>query len=71
MTTAVVALQSVPFGLAVWLGAHVITAPALGLSRPVTRSPVSMEAVELGAHVVYGAVTEFLRRLVRAALGRS
>ena len=58
----------VPFGLAVWLGAHVITAPALGLSRPVTRSPVSMEAVELGAHVVYGGVTEFLRRLVRTAL---
>ena len=60
----------VPFGLAVWLGAHVITAPALGLSRPVTRSPVPMEAVELGAHVVYGAVTEFLRRLVRAVLGK-
>ena len=27
-----------PFGAAVWLGAHVITVPALGLSEPVTRS---------------------------------
>ena len=27
-----------PFGAAVWLGAHVITVPALGLYEPVTRS---------------------------------
>jgi uncharacterized membrane protein YagU involved in acid resistance len=26
-----------PFGAAIWLGAHVITVPALGLSKPITR----------------------------------
>lgn len=54
------------FGAAVWLGAHVITVPALGLSKPVTRSPLPQEASELAAHFVYGAVTEFVRRLCRA-----
>lgn len=54
-----------PFGAAVWLGAHVITVPALGLSEPITRSSAPMEAVELGAHLVYGGVTEALRRLLR------
>jgi putative membrane protein len=54
-----------PFGAAVWLGAHVITVPALGLSKPITRSPAPTEAVEFAAHLVYGAVTEALRRLLR------
>jgi hypothetical protein len=54
-----------PFGLAVWLGAHVITVPALGLSEPVTRSTPRREAVEFGAHVVYGGVLESVRRLLR------
>jgi uncharacterized membrane protein YagU involved in acid resistance len=26
-----------PFGAVIWLGAHVITVPALGLSKPITR----------------------------------
>lgn len=54
-----------PFGIAVWLGAHVITVPALGLAPPITRSPAPFEAVELAAHLVYGAATELLRRLLR------
>jgi putative membrane protein len=54
-----------PFGVAVWLGAHVITVPALGLSEPVTRSTPLREAVEFGAHLVYGAVVEGIRRLLR------
>jgi uncharacterized membrane protein YagU involved in acid resistance len=53
------------FGTAVWLGAHVLVVPALGLSEPVTKSPVSIEAGELGAHLVYGTVSEGLRRAVR------
>lgn len=55
----------VPLGAAVWLGAHVIAVPALGLSKPVTRSSFSDEAVELAAHVVYGAVAELVRRMIR------
>lgn len=54
-----------PFGVAVWLGAHAITVPALGLSEPITRSPGPAEAIEFAAHLVYGAVTEALRRLIR------
>jgi hypothetical protein len=54
-----------PFGLAVWLGAHVITVPALGLAEPPTRRPRSREGFELLLHLVYGAVTETVRRLTR------
>ncbi len=60
-----------PFGAAVWLGAHVITVPALGLSEPVTRSTPRREAVEFGAHLVYGAVVEVVRRLLRMPRHRS
>jgi uncharacterized membrane protein YagU involved in acid resistance len=52
------------FGTAVWLGAHVIAVPLLGLSKPVTRSTPRREGVELGAHLVYGAVIESVRRLL-------
>lgn len=55
----------VPLGVVVWLGAHVIIVPSLGLSKPVTRSSLPDEVVELGAHVVYGAVTELVRRMIR------
>lgn len=53
------------FGTVVWLGAHVIAVPLLGLSKPVTQSTPRREAVELGAHSVYGAVVESVRRLLR------
>lgn len=59
-----------PFGAAVWLGAHVIAVPALGLSEPVTESTGRKEAVEFGAHLVYGAVSEGLRRFLRTHLLR-
>lgn len=54
-----------PFGVAVWLGAHVITVPALGLSEPVTRAAPAAEAAEFAAHLVYGAVVEGVRRALR------
>jgi uncharacterized membrane protein YagU involved in acid resistance len=54
-----------PFGAAVWLGAHVLVVPALGLSEPPTRRPVRQEAEECGLHLVYGVTTELARRLLR------
>jgi putative membrane protein len=54
-----------PFGAAVWLGAHVIAVPALGLAESPARQPVGKEAEELGLHFVYGSVTELVRRLLR------
>jgi putative membrane protein len=54
-----------PCGVAVWLGAHVIVVPALGLAEPPTRRPVRQEAEEFGLHLVYGVTTELARRLLR------
>lgn len=54
-----------PFGAAVWLGAHVITVPALGLAKPPTQRPLDKEAQEFGLHLLYGMTTELIRRLLR------
>jgi putative membrane protein len=59
-----------PFGTAIWLGAHVITVPALGLSEPITREVPAAEAVEFASHLVYGAVVEGVRRTLRKYLLR-
>ncbi len=64
VTTAV----GLPFGVAVWLAAHVIMVPALGLAAPPTRQPAAKEGVEFLLHLVYGAVTELVRRLARREL---
>jgi putative membrane protein len=64
ITTAV----GLPFGVAVWLGAHVITVPALGLAAPPTRQPLSKEGLELILHLVYGVVTELIRRAASRVL---
>ena len=54
-----------PFAFAIWLGAHVIIVPAFGLSEPITRVAPNAEAAEFASHLVYGAVPEGLRRLLR------
>jgi putative membrane protein len=54
-----------PFGVAVWLGAHVVVVPALGLAEPPTRQPVRQEAEEFGLHLLYGLTTELVRHLLR------
>jgi len=54
-----------PFGAAVWLGAHAIAVPALGLSEPITRNAPAAEAIEAAAHLVYGAMLEAVRRSIR------
>jgi uncharacterized membrane protein YagU involved in acid resistance len=54
-----------PFGAAVWLGAHVVAVPALGLAESPVRQPAAKEAEEFGLHLVYGMITELVRRLLR------
>lgn len=54
-----------PFGAAIWLGAHVITVPALGLSESIIRKVPADEGVEFASHLVYGAVVEGVRRALR------
>jgi len=57
-----------PFGAAVWLIADEIIAPALGLSKPPTKYPLSTHAYSIASHLVYGLTTEIVRREVRRAL---
>jgi putative membrane protein len=62
---AVTTAAGLPFGIAVWLGAHVITVPALGLSKPPTQEPLSKEFAEFLAHLLYGFLADLVRRGIR------
>ena len=54
-----------PFGAAVWLGAHVVAVPALGLAESPAHQPLGKEAGEFALHLLYGSITELGRRLLR------
>jgi putative membrane protein len=58
--------MGLPFGVAVWFGAHVVVVPALGLAEPPTRRPVRNEAEEFGLHLLYGFTSELVRRLLHS-----
>ncbi|MEP0545594.1 MAG: DUF1440 domain-containing protein [Rhodothermales bacterium] len=62
------AAAGLPFGTAFWLVADEAAVPALGLSKAPTAYPLSVHAESLAAHLVYGLVTEFVRRGVRRLL---
>ena len=57
-----------PFGVAVWVVADEIGMPVIGLAKPPTAYPLKDHASTFAAHLVYGATTEAVRRLVLAAL---
>jgi hypothetical protein len=57
-----------PFGTVVWLIADEVAVPALGLSKPPNKVPISKHAYALASHFVYGLATEFMRRVVRKAV---
>ena len=56
------------FGTGVWLSADEAIVPALGLSKSPRQIPVSIHAYALVSHLVYGFVTEVVRRALRQAL---
>ena len=56
------------FGSALFAGADMIAVPALRLSGSSVDAPVSTLATPFTAHLVYGAITETVRRVVRAML---
>jgi uncharacterized membrane protein YagU involved in acid resistance len=56
------------FGAALFTGADMIAVPALDLSSASGEAPVSSLTKPYAAHLLYGATTEFVRRLVRAVL---
>ena len=68
VTLLVTAGEGLAFGTAVWLVADELSLPALGLSKPPTKTPLSTHVYALASHFVYGAVTEAVRRVVRKAL---
>ncbi len=60
--------EGLGFGAGVWLLADEVSLPALGLSKPPSKIPVSTHAYALVSHLVYGWITETVRRAVRGAL---
>jgi uncharacterized membrane protein YagU involved in acid resistance len=59
-----------PYGAAVWLAADMVAVPALGLSGSPANRPLVDHAAEFAAHLVYGAATHGVRRLLRCNLNR-
>ncbi len=60
--------EGLGFGAGLWLIADEVTVPALKLSKPPTAFPISTHVYALASHLVYGWVTEQVRRAVRPAL---
>ena len=59
-----------PYGASVWVIADELGMPALGLAPPPTAHPVKDHATTLASHLLFGAVTECVRRSVLAGLRR-
>lgn len=57
--------MGVPFGTFVWIQADELAMPALGLSKAATKYPLSNHAYALTSHLVYGFITELVRRSMR------
>lgn len=53
-----------PLGIALYFGAHGYAVPQAGLSEPLIDRPLTGELVEFAAHLVYGAVTDGVRRAI-------
>src|SRR5438874_2172347 len=60
--------EGLGFGAGLWLIADEVTVPALKLSKPPTAFPISTHVYALASHLIYGWVTEQVRRAVRRAL---
>ncbi len=60
--------EGLGFGTGVWLLADEVAVPKAGLSKPPKEIPLTTHIYALASHLVYGAITETVRRAVRAAL---
>ena len=56
------------YGAAAWAMGDEMAVPALGLAKKPTEVPLATHAQELGAHLVYGATLEGVRRVVNKVL---
>jgi hypothetical protein len=62
---AVSACEGTAFGAALWLAADEVAVPMMKLSKPPQAYPLRVHAMALGSHLIYGAVTELVRRVLR------
>jgi putative membrane protein len=62
MQPAASSALGLPFGAALWAAADEAAVPALGLSGSPAEYPISVHAMGLASHLVYGASTELVRR---------
>ena len=60
--------QGTGFGSAVWFAGVEVAIPLLGLSEAPWRYPFRMHAYSFISHVIYGTVTEQVRKSVRSIL---
>ena len=60
--------DGVGFGTGVWLLADELAVPAAGLSKPREEIPLTTHVYALASHLVYGWITETVRRAIRRAL---
>ncbi len=56
------------YGIALFVGGDLLAVPALGLSKPLSTFPAASYVNPFTAHLVYGATTELLRRMLRPIL---
>jgi hypothetical protein len=60
--------DGIGFGMGVWMLADEVAVPAAGLSKPPQEIPLTTHVYALASHLVYGWITETVRRAVRRAL---
>src|SRR5688500_13711152 len=70
VTPYIAAGGGVPFGATFRLIADEMGMPAAGLAKPSSDYPLKDHATSLSSHLLYGATTEVVRRLVVASLRR-
>ena len=68
VTPAATTAYGTTFGSLLFAGADLFAVPAFNLSAPLSKTPPSSLATPLAAHLVYGASTELVRRLMRRLL---
>ena len=70
LTPPITAGYGIPAGAALWLIADEVAVPALGLSKPPQKHPVSKHVQALINHLVFGLTVDLFRRLMLRLLGR-
>ena len=56
------------YGSALFAGGDLLAVPALGFSKPLSQFPAASYVNPFMSHLVYGATTELVRRIVRTVL---